>query len=81
MPRKKLEEPSRLRVVSSNEKAERQPITLTLCRVCERDTGVATNLWLDALASAYMDKRLKMRGGGKARVCAYCLSRGKVTLF
>lgn len=75
----KQPEPSRLRVVSSEPDPEDQGPVLALCKVCEADTGTATNTWLDGLQSPALDDRLRMTGGKRVRICAHCMARGKVT--
>ena len=59
-------------------KRRRGDAELLLCRVCEADIGVSTNVWL-TVTLGLMVRSGRTEGGQKAVVCAHCLSRGKIT--
>lgn len=50
-----------------------------LCRICEADTGVATSLVIPTKQSPMTLGLGKLTKGTSGGICAYCLSRGKIT--
>lgn len=50
-----------------------------VCRVCEHDVGVATSMTVAADMAGGFTPKGQYRQGEATRICAHCLSRGKIT--
>lgn len=49
------------------------------CWQCLKDEGVETSMIVEVIQSPRRSPQNKRTGGTKTGICAYCLSRGKVT--
>jgi hypothetical protein len=49
------------------------------CRFCEVDIGVRTRQLIKVRTHARQDGKLKITGGDDIWVCAFCMTRGKMT--
>ena len=82
MPRKHR----RLRVVSDNKVLppdhERHDLTQVICRVCEKDAGVASSQFMETHLGLFEEGgEILTDESTRTLICVNCLSRGKITRF